>query len=167
MDIRIMERTDYPEVDRMMQDLHEQHVHARPDLYTPLAHPLEQAAFEKLIRAADQIALLALSEDRAVGLCLVAIRSESGMCRHCTAYMDALYVAEAFRRRGIGRALYVEAVRRAVALGARRLDLMVWHFNEAAFQFYTRLGMTTQRTILEQELTQTLTAGTGPGAAQL
>lgn len=162
MDIRVMSRSDYPEADRMMQALHEQHVQGRPDLYAPLAHPLEQAAFEALVQAADQIALMAWDGGRPAGLCLVGIKSQSGMCQQRTAYMDALYVAEPFRRRGIAQALYDEAVRRAAALGAERLDLMVWHFNEAALRFYERQGMTVQRTVLERRLT----AETGTGAAQ-
>ena len=37
-------------------------------------------------------------------------------------------------------------------MGAGRLDLMVWGFNETAFAFYEKMGMQVQRYILETEL---------------
>ena len=39
MEIRDMESKDYPEIDRLMKELHELHVKGRPDLYTELEHP--------------------------------------------------------------------------------------------------------------------------------
>jgi ribosomal protein S18 acetylase RimI-like enzyme len=68
------------------------------------------------------------------------------------AYMDDLVVDEAFRHRGIARALFQASERRAKALGAQRLDLMVWSFNENARQFYAAQGMTPQRYIYEKAL---------------
>lgn len=48
--------------------------------------------------------------------------------------------------------LFEEATKRAKDAGAKRLDLMLWGFNESARAFYESLGMKEQRRILEQEL---------------
>lgn len=40
----------------------------------------------------------------------------------------------------------------AKARGAKRLDLMLWAFNESAAGFYEEMGMKTQRYILEKAL---------------
>ena len=69
-----------------------------------------------------------------------------------TAYVDELVVDERCRRRGIGKALFQEAERRARKLGAQRIDLMVWSFNENAIKAYDTYGMTPQRHIYEKHL---------------
>ncbi len=66
------------------------------------------------------------------------------------AYMDDLYVNENFRHMGIAKKLYSEAESRAIQMGAERLDLIVWEFNEVAKKFYESLGMKTQRYIFEK-----------------
>lgn len=45
-----------------------------------------------------------------------------------------------------------EMEQRAKELGAKRIDLMVWEFNESAQELYRSLGMTPQRYILEKLL---------------
>lgn len=45
-----------------------------------------------------------------------------------------------FRRRGVAKALMAETEKRAKALGAERLSLTVWRFNESAQALYESLG---------------------------
>lgn len=54
------------------------------------------------------------------------------MVNQRTAYMDDLFVCEEVRRQGIATKLFKDAEKKAVALGAKRLDLMVWDFNQPA-----------------------------------
>ena len=49
MKIRDMESKDYPEIDRLMKELHELHVKGRPDLYTELEHPYSKEEVEKIV----------------------------------------------------------------------------------------------------------------------
>lgn len=152
MHIRDMETADFPAVDGLMQQLHQAHLRARPDLYAPLEHPYPREEFEHLVENPKVIALAAVEEQQVVGLCIVTLRDKSGMVSLPIAYMDDLVVDEAFRHRGIARALFQASERRAKALGAQRLDLMVWSFNENARQFYAAQGMTPQRYIYEKML---------------
>jgi [ribosomal protein S18]-alanine N-acetyltransferase len=55
-------------------------------------------------------------------------------------YVVTLDVAETWRRRGLARLLMREAEMRAVATGARWMELHVFTGNEAAIRFYERLG---------------------------
>jgi GNAT superfamily N-acetyltransferase len=50
------------------------------------------------------------------------------------------------------RALFAEAEKQAKELGAVRIDLMLWSFNESTRKFYESLGMTPQRYIFEKKL---------------
>jgi [ribosomal protein S18]-alanine N-acetyltransferase len=55
-------------------------------------------------------------------------------------YVVTLDVAETWRRRGLARLLMREAEARAVAAGARWMELHVFSGNESAIRFYERLG---------------------------
>ena len=100
----------------------------------------------------EVITLAAEEEDRIVGLCIVVIKHRSGMVNMKTAYVDDLVVDQSYQRRGIARSLFQEAEERAKALGAERMDLTVWSFNENALKFYQSIGMVPQRYILEKPL---------------
>ncbi len=74
---------------------------------------------------------------RIVGLLtLVIFRIPTGV----RAWIEDVVVDEAVRGRGVGEALSQEAVRRAVGLGARTVELTSRPSREAANRLYQRLG---------------------------
>ena len=74
---------------------------------------------------------------RIVGtLTLVVFRIPTGV----RAWIEDVVVDEAMRGRGVGEALSQEAVRRAVSLGARTVELTSRPSREAANRLYQRLG---------------------------
>lgn len=152
MEIRDMESKDYPEIDRLMKELHELHVKGRPDLYTELEHPYSQEEFEKIVDDPETIAIVSQEEDKVIGLCIGTLRKKSGMVEMRTLYMDDLVVDRDYRGKGIASQLYREMEERGRKAGAKRLDLMVWEFNERARRFYENQGMRPQRYIYEKEL---------------
>ncbi len=150
--IRPLTVADYPAVDRLMGQLHRLHVEGRPDLYLPLEHPYTQSEYELLLEKPQFLALCAEVDDTVVGITTVTLRPKSGMVDFPTAYLNELVVAEQYQHRGIAAALYKAISSEAKVKGARRLDLMVWDFNESAKAFYEKLGMRPQRHIYEKEL---------------
>lgn len=152
MTIRDMKLEDYDAVDTLMQQLHKIHVNGRPDLYVEMEHPYSKEELTEKIYNKEVIALAAEEEDRIVGLCIVVIKHRSGMVNMKTAYVDDLVVDQSYQRRGIAKSLFQKAEERAKALGAERMDLTVWSFNENALKFYQSIGMVPQRYILEKPL---------------
>ena len=69
-----------------------------------------------------------------------------------TLYLDDLCVDESVRGRHIGRMLYERVLLAARELGCSRVTLHAWNFNESAFGFYEKLGMTPLYTTMEQKL---------------
>lgn len=67
-------------------------------------------------------------------------------------YVDDMFVHPSYRGQKIATTLFHKMERRAKKLGATRIDLMVWEFNESAQELYRSLGMTPQRYILEKLL---------------
>lgn len=152
MTIRDMKLEDYDAVDTLMQQLHKIHVNGRPDLYVEMEHPYSKEELTEKIYNKEVIALAAEEENRIVGLCIVVIRHRSGMVNMKTAYVDDLVVDQSYQHRGIAKSLFQKAEERAKALGAERMDLTVWSFNENALKFYQSIGMVPQRYILEKPL---------------
>ena len=152
MNIRNMTLDDYKEVDRLMAQVHKIHVEGRPDLYVDVDHIYSMEQFQEMVENEDMISVVAEIDETVVGICFVSMRSRTCMVKRRTAYMDDLCVDDSYRGRGIGKQLYMYVKERAKKMGAERLDLMVWDFNENARKFYESIGMKTQRYIMEEHL---------------
>lgn len=152
MQIRNMVLNDYKEVDRLMSQVHQLHVNGRPDLYIDVDHIYSFEQFKEMVENEDMITILAEEEENVIGICIVSMRSKTCMVKRRTAYMEDLCVDEICRGNGIGRKLFLYAKNMAANMGAERLDLMVWDFNEDARKFYESMGMKPQRYIYETKL---------------
>ncbi|MCI8622201.1 MAG: GNAT family N-acetyltransferase [Provencibacterium sp.] len=145
---------DYPGIRRLFEQLHRQHVENRPDIYQD-ADPLPEEEYKQLLQDERSVLLAAFTRKQAVGLCQLTLRppSKSPLVRpQRAAFIEALVVAEEYRRQGLGSRLFEQARERARTLGARRLTLNVWCFNEEAAAFYLRMGMQKQRIQMEGTL---------------
>ena len=69
-----------------------------------------------------------------------------------TLYLDDLCVDEHARGRHIGSLLYDRVLQAARDMGCNRVTLHAWNFNQDAFGFYQKLGMTPLYTTMEQKL---------------
>lgn len=152
MTIRTLQAPDYAQVDFLMQQLHRIHVEGRPDLFQELEHPYSQEEYEEMLENPRFISIGAEESGRLCGICFVSLRERAAMSDIRTAYMEDLIVAENCRRRGVARALFTEAELRAQEQGAKRLELMVWAFNQGALNLYMGLGMRERSFILEKDL---------------
>ena len=152
MIIRKLTLLDYEAADRLMQRLHDMHYEARPDLYIPIEHPYSLEEYEEKVTSKQFISIAAEEDGEIVGVCFVELRERSLMVELPVAVMNALCVDEAHQRKGIATKLFEESTRLAREAGAKRLDLMVWGFNDKARAFYEKIGMKEQRRIMEREL---------------
>ena len=55
-------------------------------------------------------------------------------------YVEDVYVQQAHRGGGIGRAIFADLARRALAHGCHRMDWSVLDWNEPAIRFYRSIG---------------------------
>lgn len=149
MYIRSIRKGDYTGVDRLLLQLHQMDVINRPDMFSPLPQYMPKETFHSLVENPNVIALLAKQKGQVIGCCFVSMLQRSGMADMKSAYIDLLVVDEAHRHRGVGRALFQEVRRRAGALGAKRIDLTVWSYNDIAIQAYRSYGMAPQRYVFE------------------
>ena len=151
MIIRRMTFDDYEQVEVLFQKLHNMHADAEPDLYKPLDCIHKKRDFKKLVNSKSKILLCAEDDGKIIGVSDTKFCT-SGMTDIKMAFMDALYVEDDFRGKGIGKKLFYETEKIAKENGAKRLDLTVWEFNKDAINFYKSLGMQPQRYTFEKDL---------------
>jgi len=66
--------------------------------------------------------------------CFASFRGQRGI------YLEDIYVATAFRGRGLGDAMLREIAHLALARGCERIDFQVLKWNDTAIGFYEKLG---------------------------
>lgn len=130
MEIRDMESKDYPEIDRLMKELHELHVKGRPDLYTELEHPYSREEFEKIVSDPEIIAILAEEKSVVIGLCIGTLRKKSGMVEMKTMYIEDLIVDRNFGEKGLPHSFMKKWKREAEIPGQNGWTL--WYGNLTA-----------------------------------
>ena len=153
--IRTMTVQDYPLFDVMESALHRMHQQARPDLFAELAHPCSRAEFSQMIQDSHRELFLAEWKGKPAGMCDLLLCESSPnpiLLPQKSAHVDDILVMGEFRRKGVGTALYEEALCRAKRFGAEHLELMVWAFNESARKFYEKCGMTLRSFVMDMKL---------------
>ena len=87
------------------------------------------------------------AEGDLMGICIATVRQSKHpiMVPKKTVYIEDIYVSEQYRKQGTGSCLYQAVEKLARDIGAERIDLCVWSFNEAALRFYEKAGMKPQR----------------------
>ncbi len=69
-----------------------------------------------------------------------------------TFFIDDFCVDENQRGKGIGRKLYEYVKEYAKSISCTRITLNVWAFNNSAYEFYRKLGLTDLETVMEEKL---------------
>jgi ribosomal protein S18 acetylase RimI-like enzyme len=156
MTIRSLTLADFDAVNTIFMQMQNLHIKYRPDLYRKIEKPTTHKAwdYEASLEDGNKIMLGAETDGKIVGFCIIEIRqSESrALVLRTVAHINNIAVDENYRRKGIGKALYLEAVKLGKARGADSVDLKVFSFNESAIAFYKSLGMTEQSFTMEQKI---------------
>ncbi|TCK31130.1 ribosomal protein S18 acetylase RimI-like enzyme [Ancylobacter aquaticus] len=132
--IRPVERSDLAAVADMIARLAD---HVRPG-FTPGADEASLARYGPTGLGLFE-AVIATREDVPVGMCLYTY-AFSGWRGRPGVFVEDLYVADAARGTGLGRALLAAVIAREAPRGCCFLKLQVDKSNAAAHAFYDRLG---------------------------
>jgi len=154
MIIRKAEEQDYAAVDQIILNLHALHVASNPDFYEPIDHVITMADYQEFIASPEHLYYVAEEDGLICGIVFATTKDINApdMIKQKTGYMDSLYVLPAYRRKGIGKQLFLFIEEKLALHGVQHLNLMVWQFNQGAAKFYEKLGMTAQRAIYWKEL---------------
>jgi ribosomal protein S18 acetylase RimI-like enzyme len=145
MKIRPAKVADVPVLVALNQSMQQMHAESLPERFRRDAPPeVVERAFAAMIQAPTSFWLVAEDQkDRPMAFLSAEFREREEnwfQAAHRVCYLAGIFVASAFRRQGIARALLAELKREAAARSVKNIDLDVWAFNEPARQTFARLG---------------------------
>lgn len=148
MNIRQAKREDAPILDGLLTALiryeHRYDANLNPD-YTVTDNYANMMGH-------DSCKIWLAEEDGAVCGYLCAIVYDFPVYARPVVVLDALYVREEYRRRGIATALMAELKRFAASIKAHAIELKVYSSNAQALDLYTRSGFTETKKYLQLEV---------------
>ena len=150
--IRPAVKADIPRILSLLVQVDMVHHRIRPDLFNGPATKYSEAELEAILADESTPVFVFPDEDgRVLGYAFCILKEQHGplLTDLKTLYIDDLCVDEAARGRHVGTALYEYVCEYARTLGRYNVTLNVWEGNDAARQFYEKMGMKPQKTGME------------------
>lgn len=155
MNIRMAEKKDLPEINRLLYQVCMVHHEGRPDLFRAGAKKYTDDEIIKIINDKSTPVIVAADENDIVkgyAFCIFQQHKSGSLTDIKTLYIDDLCVDENARGKHIGTALYDAVVDFAKKNGCYNVTLNVWSCNESAMKFYKSRGLTPQKVGMEKIL---------------
>lgn len=155
MIIRRAEPGDLEGLKRLLYQVCQIHADGRPDLFRAGGIKYTDQELLDILPDDSRPVYVCAEDDQVLGYAFCILEDTPGTTALQpvrTLYLDDLCVEESARGRHIGSRLYERVLLAARELGCSRITLHAWNFNEKAFGFYEKLGMTPLYTTMEQKL---------------
>lgn len=154
MEIRRAENGDIPRITELLYQVHKVHSDKRPDLFRRGAKKYAEDELREIIADDERPVFVALLDGDVAGyaFCVFQRHGDGSLEDFTTLYIDDLCVDEKSRKSHIGSALYQYVLDFAKKSGCHNLTLNVWECNPGAMNFYRKMGLSVQKTTLEQLL---------------
>lgn len=149
---------DLEGVRRLLGQVLAVHAEGRPDLFRAGTRKYTDDELIAMFSDDSRPVFVAVDErdgERVLGhaFCEVQdLRGSHNMQPIVSIYVDDICVDEACRGRHVGTELYRHVIAYARELGCHNVTLNVWECNPGARAFYEAMGMSVQKTCLEQVL---------------
>jgi ribosomal protein S18 acetylase RimI-like enzyme len=149
--------TDYPGVSTLLDQLHELHVQARPDIYKPLHPRLGEKEYADWLASDQRYLYVAeyVEGGKIVGFSsaqLSIIQDHSLFTDRRMLYIHELVVDSTHQGHGTGKRLMQTMLDLGRELQADHLELTVSTFNSHAQAFYEQMGLRVRSSRMEYPL---------------
>ncbi len=132
------------------------HSEGRPDIFKTAAKKYSDEELIKIIECDTTPIFVAVNdEDYVLGyaFCIYQITENNILLQdRKTLYIDDICVDREVRGQHIGKSLYEFVTAFAKQEGFDSITLNVWSFNEGAYNFYEKCGMTPLKTVMEYKI---------------
>lgn len=155
MEIRRAEAGDLAGVHRLLEQVLAVHAEGRPDLFRAGTRKYTDEELLGIFADDARPVFVAVEGDAVLGHAFCELndyRQSNNMQPILSLYIDDICVDEKSRGRHVGTALYRHVLDYARELGCHNVTLNVWECNTGARAFYEAMGMSVQKTCLEQVL---------------
>lgn len=155
MQIRRIQKEDRKQIILLLEQVSRLHIERRADIFkTKTYEDFDKYALE-IISNKEKITFVAEQDNKILGIIILKIKevkNHINLKDSKTLWVDELCVNKENREEGIGKQLINKAKEIAKELKCIRLELNCWEMNKEAIAFYEKLGMQTQRRIMELKL---------------
>lgn len=156
MQIRRAEIKDADKINELLFQVAKIHANGRPDIFKTATKKYSDQELIEIINNDDSPIFVATDEkDFCLGyaFCVFQKTKDSILLQdRKTLYIDDICVDENSRGKHIGKSLYDFIENFAKENGFDNITLNVWSFNESAYKFYEKCGMTPLKTTMEKRL---------------
>lgn len=156
MQIRRAEIKDADKINELLFQVAKIHANGRPDIFKTATKKYSDQELIEIINNDDSPIFVATDEkDFCLGyaFCVFQKTKDSILLQdRKTLYIDDICVDENSRGKHIGKSLYDFVENFAKENGFDNITLNVWSFNESAYKFYEKCGMTPLKTTMEKRL---------------
>ena len=154
--VRRAAKADIPRILELLVQVDMVHHRGRPDIFKGPATKYNAAELEAIIEDEHTPVFVCMDENGFImghAFCIhKQVVGDSVLTDIRTLYIDDICVDEAFRGRGVGRALYGHVLAYAREQGFYNVTLNVWSCNPGALKFYEAMGLKPQKIGMEQVL---------------
>ena len=156
MQIRRAEIKDADKINELLFQVAKIHANGRPDIFKTATKKYSDQELIEIINNDDSPIFVATDEkDFCLGyaFCVFQKTKDSILLQdRKTLYIDDICVDENSRGKHIGKSLYDFIENFAKENGFDNITLNVWSFNQSAYKFYEKCGMTPLKTTMEKRL---------------
>ena len=150
MEIRRANKKDIDRLLDLLSEVLEVHAKLRPDLFKSGTRKYNRAQLEDMVDNDDNPIFVAVVDDYVVGYAFCQIRkSSSNMIPVNVFHLDDLCIDEKYRQKHIASKLFDFVKKEASRRECYEITLNSWPGNEAAINFYKKMGMETRSVVLE------------------
>lgn len=153
--IRLANRSDLVNVNKLRKQVHEVHAKGRPDIFREEFNKELENHIYSIFDNEDGQVIVVEKNNMICGFATVEIveKPESPYNKARSFFHVIEFgIDENHRREGLGRALFEFIKKMAKEKGIENIELDMWEFNEGALKFYESLGFKTYRRYLEAKL---------------
>ena len=154
--VRRAKKEDIPRILELLVQVDMVHHMGRPDIFKGPATKYNAEELEKILE--DETTPVFVCSDEAGKIAGHAfcihkqVLNDHVLTDIRTLYIDDICVDEAFRGKGVGKALYEHVLAYAKEEGFYNLTLNVWSCNPGAMRFYEAMGLVPQKVGMEKIL---------------
>ncbi len=159
MNIRRAEPKDLERINQLLYQVAKIHAEGRPDIFKTATKKYTDSELLKII--ADDLTPIFVAADEndiVLGYAFCVYQETKNsllLVDKKTLYIDDICVDENARGQHIGKQLYEYVVDFAKKENFNNITLNVWSFNESAYKFYEKCGMTPLKATMEKKLKTT------------
>lgn len=152
--VRKAERKDTGRIIELLHQVNMVHHNLRPDLFKPHTTKYSETELAELMDDQSK-PIFVFDNGKVLGhaFCQVTETINHKLLEDIkTLYIDDICVDETARGQHVGKALYEYVYQYAKSIGCHNITLNVWDGNLSALAFYRSMGMSVQKTGMEQIL---------------